>query len=52
MGVPIRVVVSPRNLKENKLEISTRDKSVQCRVDCEQAVREILKLREDLYAKF
>ena len=28
LGVPIRVVVSPRNLKENKIEITTRDKSI------------------------
>ncbi|MGI6664540.1 MAG: proline--tRNA ligase [Christensenellaceae bacterium] len=28
-GVPLRVVVSPRNLKEGKLEVSTRDKSVK-----------------------
>lgn len=51
LGVPIRVVVSPRNLKESKVEISTRDKSVQCSAPLEEAVGEILKLREKLFAE-
>jgi prolyl-tRNA synthetase len=28
LGVPVRVVVSPRNLEQNAVEISTRDKSI------------------------
>ena len=28
LGVPVRVVVSPRNLAENAVEISTRDKQI------------------------
>ena len=28
LGVPVRVVVSPRNLDENVVEISTRDKQI------------------------
>ena len=26
LGVPVRVVIGPKNLKENKIELSTRDK--------------------------
>ena len=49
LGVPVRVVVSPRNLKENKVEITTRDKSVNTSADLENALDAILKLREELY---
>ena len=48
LGVPIRVVVSPRNLKENKIEISTRDKSVKVSVDVEEAADYILNLRKEM----
>jgi len=51
LGVPVRVVVSPKNLKENKLEISTRDKSIKESVDMEKAFDYILNLREELYNK-
>ena len=51
IGAPIRIVVSPRNLKENKLEISTRDKSVQMSVDVAEGTKEILKLKEELFSK-
>ena len=50
LGVPIRVVVSPRNLKENKLEISTRDKAVNEAVDVSEGLDYIIKLKEKLYA--
>lgn len=45
IGVPIRVVVSPRNLKENKLEISTRDKSVKESVDLEDGIEFVTNLK-------
>lgn len=48
LGVPIRVVVSPRNLKEGKVEITTRDKSVTMSVDILQAPEEIEKLKDRL----
>lgn len=51
LGAPIRVVVSPRNLKNNKIEITTRDKYVNNLVDVEDALEAILKLREDLFAE-
>ena len=51
-GVPIRVVISPRNLKENKVEISTRDKSVKEMVDLNEGLDFILNLKEKLYKEF
>lgn len=45
IGVPIRVVVSPRNLKENKLEISTRDKSVKESVDLADGIEFVTNLK-------
>ena len=37
LGVPVRVVVSPRNLKESVVEVSTRDKSLMEKVPVENA---------------
>lgn len=51
LGVPIRVVVSPRNVKNNQIEISTRDKSTQETVGIEEGLSYILKLKEKLYAE-
>ena len=49
LGVPIRVVVSPRNLQEGKLEISTRDKSVKQMVDIADGLEYILGLKRTLF---
>ncbi len=49
LGVPIRVVVSPRNLKENKIEVTTRDKSLKDAVDTNEIMDYILKLKEKMY---
>ncbi|MDD7402897.1 MAG: proline--tRNA ligase [Butyribacter sp.] len=51
LGVPIRVVVSPRNLKESCVEITTRDKSVKEMVPVEEAMAFIQNLKNDLYQK-
>ncbi len=55
LGVPVRVVVSPRNMKEGCVEIVTRDKSVSQNVKLDEAVSAIealiRKLYEDVYAK-
>lgn len=48
IGVPVRVVVSPRNLKENVVEISTRDKAVQMKVPVDSAMTEIKGLINQL----
>jgi len=49
LGVPIRVVVSPRNLQNSKIEISTRDKSVNDIIDVSDSLQYILELKERLY---
>lgn len=55
LGVPVRVVVSPRNLGENVVELSTRDKSVQEKVPMDDVVAEvervIAQLRDEIYSK-
>lgn len=48
LGVPIRVIISPRNLKERCVEIVTRDKKVSMKVKMEEAVEQILKLIEQM----
>ena len=51
IGIPIRVVVSPRNLKENMVEITTRDKSVKEMIQIDQSFDFVKGLRERLFAK-
>ncbi len=51
IGVPIRVIVSPRNLKESCFEITTRDKTVREMVPVGEAVTFIQKLKEEMYQK-
>lgn len=49
IGAPIRVVVSPRNLKESCVELATRDKAVKEMVPLEKALEEILALKQKLF---
>lgn len=56
LGVPVRVVVSPRNLEENAVEISTRDKAIdKQKTPVDDAVAEveriIKKLADDIYSE-
>ncbi len=51
LGVPLRVVVSPRNLKENCVEISTRDKSFSVKVPHEEAVSNVKSKIDELLAQ-
>jgi prolyl-tRNA synthetase len=44
LGVPLRIVVSPRNLKENCCEIVSRDKAISMKVDLEFAKEKVLEL--------
>ncbi len=44
LGVPVRAIISPRNLRENMIEISTRDKSVKALVESEKCVKYIIEL--------
>ena len=50
-GVPVRVVVSPRNLKNNVVEITLRDKSLKEEVNLENAKDRIKEIIKNLYAK-
>lgn len=49
LGVPIRLVVSPRNMKESVVELSTRDKSVQEKVAIEDVVETVQDLIQKLF---
>ncbi len=44
LGVPYRVIVSPRNVKQGIVEISARDKSFSSTAPMDVALEEILKL--------
>ena len=46
LGIPIRVICSPRNLKENKCEIATRDKSLQEQVEINSVLERVKELAE------
>ena len=48
LGVPIRLVVSPRNMKESVVELSTRDKSVQDKVALSNTVEAVQNLIQKL----
>lgn len=54
LGIPVRVVVSPRNMGEGVVEISTRDKSIQQKTPTADAVTEveniIAQLKEQIYS--
>lgn len=51
LGVPVRVIVSPRNLKENVCEVVTRDKTVQEKVPVENTLEAVKKLVNELMEK-
>lgn len=44
LGVPIRLVVSPRNMKESVVELSTRDKSIQDKIALDETVQTVKEL--------
>jgi prolyl-tRNA synthetase len=48
LGVPIRVIVSPRNLKESCIEIITRDKKINKKVNTSEAFTAIKELIKEL----
>lgn len=51
LGIPVRAVVSPRNMKDSVVEVSTRDKSVQKKVPSQSAADEIQALVQELLAQ-
>ncbi len=48
LGVPLRVVVSPRNLAEGVFELSSRDKSLSEKIPSEKAVERITGLIKEM----
>lgn len=44
IGVPFRVIVSPRNIRQNIIEIVSRDKSLSIHVSMNSVVEEIMKI--------
>ncbi len=52
LGVPIRVIVSPKNLEEDSIEISTRDKSISRKIRRTEALSVIVDLWQELINKF
>ena len=48
LGVPVRLIVSPRNLKKNAVEMVTRDKSYSAEIPVETAADETEKLLRSL----
>ena len=51
LGVPVRVVVSPRNLAENVIELSTRDKTISLKVETENIISEIKNTIDILFSR-
>lgn len=51
LGVPVRVIVSPRNLKENVCEVVTRDKTYSEKIPVDETVETVKKLVNELLAK-
>ena len=49
LGVPVRITVGPKNLANNKVELATRDKSVNELVDSDKIVDEAKALVKKLY---
>lgn len=49
LGVPVRVVVSPRNLEKGEVEISTRDKKIKTSGKVETAVDDIKAVIKTLF---
>ena len=47
LGVPVRVIVSPRNLKEGVCEVVTRDKSISLKVETEKVIETVKGLIEE-----
>ncbi len=47
MGVPLRVIVSPRNLKQGLVEVGSRDKTFSVTIPVQSAEKEILRILSD-----
>ncbi len=47
LGVPVRVIVSPRNLKEGVCEIVTRDKTVSMKVELDKVIDTVKEMIDE-----
>ena len=46
------MIVSPRTVKEDKIEVTTRDKTVQEMVEISESLAFIMKLRKRMYEEY
>ena len=51
LGVPVRVIVSPRNIKDNCCEVVTRDKTVNQKVKLDETLSAVQDLINELRSK-
>ena len=51
LGVPVRVIVSPRNLKEGVCEIVTRDKEISLKVELDKVIETVQNIINERLAK-
>ena len=51
LGVPVRVVIGPKNLKNGQFELTTRDKKISKLADLDRAVEEIQAVIQELFAE-
>ena len=51
LGIPVRVTIGDKNLKENKVEIKLRAESENKKIDLAEAVGKVVSLVNDLKAK-
>jgi len=51
LGVPIRIVVSPRNMKEGCCEIQTRDRTIYRKVKTDEMLQTVLELINELRSR-
>ena len=51
LGVPVRVIISPRSLAEGCVEISSRDKTIQLKVNTLEAVAKIHEVIHELKSR-
>ena len=52
LGVPVRVIVSPRNMAENVCEVVTRDKSVSKKVPVSEVKETVEQMVRDMLKKY
>lgn len=52
LGVPVRVIASPRNMAENVCEVVTRDKSVSKKVPVSEVKETVEQMVRDMLKKY